>query len=197
MINNLQLTTKKYYMDNFVKNIIGLLAVLFLMQSCSTICQRSIFKPIVGTIKDNKTKNLIEGEYMSVYSKDSILFYMEAFLGGKIILFGPPLIPVIPNFIRNYYDRIVDYHIMISHNLPDTLSINNLHFYRNGRLITPKHIKIPANSDTLKILPSKYYLFTFEFNKFRMKELKIMYKDNILIQIKRKKKLFHEFLLAS
>jgi hypothetical protein len=115
--------------------ILILVVFLLLQQSCSTIVQYSTFKS--GVSYDD-----VGDKFLRFYSVDSIVFYIDEFLGWKIILSGPPLLLIFPNFIHNSNDKVLDYHIIISHNLLDTLGVKYFNFYRNNKQITPKLIKV-------------------------------------------------------
>jgi len=199
----------------FSTNFIIIISGVFFIQSCSSITQYSTFNPIVG-IKDTTAKEL--RAFMCFNTEDSISFYVEPFYGGKGLLIGPPYLPVIPNIFYPFTffsDNKKQSYQIILYSI-DSINICNIDFYRNKKKIDPVAIDIatltnpkynqgktyliePLENDVSDCIlpPNIYYRFSFYIRTFTTKEIEIKYNDKIVLKIKRKKKLRHEFMFGS
>ena len=188
-----------------------------LVQSCSTVYQYSTFKPIVG-VRDTTTKVL--EAFMCFDAEDSILFYVASFDGGKMVLFGPPYLPIVPNIFYPFTffsdNKKQSYRIILYS--ADSINMCNIDFYRNKKKIEPVAIDVVTltnpkynngkiyDSEPLKknesdciLYPNMYYQFSFSMRTFTTKEIEIKYNGKTILHVQRKKKLKFEndFTFAS
>jgi hypothetical protein len=209
-------------MKKFIKHIFHIIIIFFIsLQSCSVIEQYSTFNAKLYNNQEEKIldKAYNEHDMISIISNnnscsviDSVKFKIEVFLGGKIIFLGPPYIPAIPNFLYPFTylsdNKRKDYCIVISCNTNDSIDINNFHFFRNEKRIFYETVNIvnvinpttnyisPTNN--IKLCSGKYSLiFNFKIRTFSTRKIEVKYKDISLLQIKRKKKLYHKIIFAS
>jgi hypothetical protein len=208
-------------MKKFIKHVEIIVIISFIsLQSCSVINQYSTF---TSKLCDNQEEQVLDKIYnekdmISIVSKnnncydiDSMKFKIEVFLGGKPVFIGPPYLPFIPNLLYPFTylsdNKKKDYCIVISCALKDSIDINKFNFYRNKKRIfyetvnvikvinTTNHIDSINNT---KLYSGKYSLiFNFKIRTFSTRKIEVRYKDINLLQIKRKKKLYHEIIFAS
>ena len=198
-----------------IRNIVLLISSTLFVQSCSVVKQYSTFNSIVG-VRDTAIKDI--GSAMCFNTEDSIFFYVEPFYGGKMILSGPPYLPVLPNisypFTFSTDNKEQSYHIIIYS--ADSINICNIDFYRNKEKIEPVSIDIailtepkynqgktyliePLENDMSDCIlrQNTYYRFSFYIRTFTTKEIEIKYAGKTILHVKRQKKLYHEIIFAS
>jgi hypothetical protein len=164
---------------------------VLLLQSCSVIGQYSVSETKVGSQIDEEYNtyflykypqegriDLSSVELFLFNSIDSTSFYVEPFSGGNVMLLGPPYIPVIPNIFQPilflYYNRKMDYHVILSHSASYPIDIRDISIYRNKKRMTPKNLDIVVLND-MKPSLKEFYMgslkqdtldFTIYPNKF-------------------------------
>ncbi|MDR1552626.1 MAG: hypothetical protein LBS69_04075 [Prevotellaceae bacterium] len=152
-------------------------------------------------------------------NNDSINFWIEPFLGGKMLFFGLAYLPVIPNFLLPFTypheaKKVNEYHIMLAFSKYDFIDVEDIGFYRNGEKIVPEsidliefdnerfpneyNIKSTLRNDlpNYKMYPNNYYLFTFKIKTFTTKKIEIRLVNNPLLVINRKKEILHEIIFT-
>jgi hypothetical protein len=191
----------------------------FVLHACSIVGQYSTYwvesddqsnQSIIKQDMGNKQIHVFLDSCNGCCPLDSILFDLDLFNGGMGFLFGLPYIPVIPNILCpiTYYcqNRTSDYTISISTIILDTISLDSFQFYRNTKLLIPKSITVNGRTIPLSekpvyehiIYPGNYYLsFTFRIKKMATKRVEIKYNNQHLLNIKRKKKLYHKVIFTN
>jgi hypothetical protein len=144
--------------------------------------------------------------FLRFYSVDSTMaFSINYFDRDDVFLFGPIYLPIIPFFIYPilYFTdgnhKLSDYNILVY--CSDSININDFSFYRNGKKTYPistiASYKYNEMQDSCFLLKtSKYYSVLFKYRIYTTKEIEIKYKEKTLLQIKRKKKLYHKIIFA-
>jgi hypothetical protein len=191
----------------------------FVLHACSIVGQYSTYwvesddksnQSIIKQDMGNKQIHAFLDSCTGYCPFDSILFDLDLFNGGMVFLFGLPYIPVIPNILYpiTYYchNRTSDYMISISAIILDTISLDSFRFYRNTKLLIPESITINGRKISLLgrpvsehiIYPGSYHLsFIFRVKKVATKRVEIKYNDQHLLNIKRKKKLYHKVIFTN
>ena len=154
----------------------------------------------------------------SCFVSDSIKIYLP-FIRSYGWFIGLPYLPIIP-FVTELFDyfennKNTDYYIMISlGQLEYVMKYRDFKFFKNKKEVIPIQIeeieflpkrehqdiyavKSKWTGDSLsccELQPNKTYLIIFSLNKNTLKSIEILYKNELFINIKRKKKFGHELI---